>query len=68
MSILEPEDKYLNINGIMTLGAYRLLEQTHDISWRKGYVFFKSRSNSRPNLEFYLSNMPVEMLNMHKED
>lgn len=62
----ELEDKYLNVNGEMTVGAYRELELTHDIEWRKGYVFFKSRSKSRPNLEFFKSNLPAEIVAMHK--
>lgn len=62
------EEKYLSIGGIMTLGAYQLLEEVYDIQWRKGYVLFKSQSSSRPNLEFFRSNMPEELIRAHKDD
>jgi len=60
------EVAYLCINGQMTLGAYHELEKTHSIEWHNGDVFFTSNSNSRPNLEFFQSNMPSEMITIHK--
>lgn len=66
--ITEHEYKYLNIHGVMTIAAYRLLDKTHNIERVDDRVLFNSKSISRPNLEFHYSSMPIEILNEHKYD